>query len=239
VNAVSSENEWEIFGYAFDDKNKNGVRDEGEQGIFNVTISLLDEQYNPINTTATDEDGNYTFGLKPSGEYIIKARTREPQRNLNTTDAMQYSVITDDDLVINFGFYRLAILSLHKNTYPYGDPGTFNFTIQQNGEQEQIHLESWDFHTFYANEGTCEISEIVPSGYVLTKIVIIEYGSKNSVVDLSSNLARVEVDYNEDVYVEYLNERTPDFVIPEYPLGTVLAIAACVIALLLAYWKPR
>ncbi len=59
-----------LAGSVFVDSNNNGVRDPGEPGIANVTLSVTGTDIGeaPVNATATtDADGNYLFGgLNPS-----------------------------------------------------------------------------------------------------------------------------------------------------------------------------
>ncbi len=54
------------------DVNGNGVQDVGEPGVADVTINLLDDEGNVIETTTTDENGNYSFTDLPPGDYQIE-----------------------------------------------------------------------------------------------------------------------------------------------------------------------
>ncbi|MCB0559738.1 MAG: hypothetical protein KDD09_12385, partial [Phaeodactylibacter sp.] len=54
------------------DSDHDGVQDTGEPGVANVTVNLLDDMGNIINTTATGNDGSYSFtGLLP-GTYSVQ-----------------------------------------------------------------------------------------------------------------------------------------------------------------------
>lgn len=63
----------------FADGNANGIQDQGEAGVPNVTVNLLDAEGNPVTdqdgtprTTTSDDQGNYSFGDLPTGGYIVE-----------------------------------------------------------------------------------------------------------------------------------------------------------------------
>ena len=63
----------------FSDDNGDGLQDAGEPGVPGVVVNLLDADGNPVNdadgnpvTTTTDENGNYSFGELPEGQYSVQ-----------------------------------------------------------------------------------------------------------------------------------------------------------------------
>ncbi|MBV7534453.1 carboxypeptidase regulatory-like domain-containing protein [Duganella sp. sic0402] len=54
----------------WEDKNGNGVQDDGEAGIVGVKVDLKDENGNVVKTTTTGADGKYSFTVDP-GKYAI------------------------------------------------------------------------------------------------------------------------------------------------------------------------
>ena len=57
--------------WVWQDSNNDGVQQEGEPGLPNVEVALLNANDTPITTTRTDTDGRYTFeGLIP-GDYAV------------------------------------------------------------------------------------------------------------------------------------------------------------------------
>lgn len=57
------------------DSNGNHLQDDGEPGVMDVPVSLLDSDFNVAQTTATDAAGNYYFGLNdvdPNTEFQIR-----------------------------------------------------------------------------------------------------------------------------------------------------------------------
>lgn len=54
----------------WEDTNANGIQDAGELGIAGVTVILKDSIGNPLTTTTTDSNGNYSFSVDP-GTYSV------------------------------------------------------------------------------------------------------------------------------------------------------------------------
>ena len=85
----------------FLDTNNNGQPDDGE-GIEGVVVKLIDENGNQIDTTTTDENGNYWFGgLDPTAEYTVMVDTTTlPPGLVNTVDP---DGTTDSMSVVDLG----------------------------------------------------------------------------------------------------------------------------------------
>jgi hypothetical protein len=67
-----------IGDFVFEDKNGDGIQDDGEGGVEGITVTLLDKNGTPILdgtgnpiTTTTDADGKYSFEVIP-GTYSVK-----------------------------------------------------------------------------------------------------------------------------------------------------------------------
>ncbi len=60
-----------IGDFIWEDSNKNGVQDGGEDGLQNITITLYDGDNNKLGSTQTDENGKYEFSNLKNGEYYI------------------------------------------------------------------------------------------------------------------------------------------------------------------------
>ena len=81
-NVVSQVVERKIEGIAWEDSNRNGLKDEGEQVLSNVEISLTDElgqqvidvNGNKVTSIKTDENGYYKFENLPKGEYYVQVK---------------------------------------------------------------------------------------------------------------------------------------------------------------------
>ncbi len=77
----------------WNDTDLDGVQDENEMGVYNVTVELIDAETNEvIATTTTDATGNYYFDDVEPGKYIVHF---VPSTNWEIVDADQ----GDDDTV--------------------------------------------------------------------------------------------------------------------------------------------
>ncbi|MCI9888961.1 carboxypeptidase regulatory-like domain-containing protein [Micrococcales bacterium 31B] len=56
----------------WEDKNGNGVQDQGEPGVAGVTVNLLDKDGAVIDTTTTDAEGHYIFTDLQPGDYVVE-----------------------------------------------------------------------------------------------------------------------------------------------------------------------
>ena len=109
------------------DGNANGIQDNGEVGIADVTIRLYDGSNNELATTTSDGDGLYSFeGLLP-GDYYLKFDIPEAYNiltqkgagsdgekdsdvDLNGTTELTTLEIGEDDTSWDMGLYRLVSL---------------------------------------------------------------------------------------------------------------------------------
>ena len=66
----------QVGDFVFEDLNKDGIQDDGEPGIPNVTVKLQDPLGNTLDIITTDENGNYNFTVvAPDGMYKIMFNT--------------------------------------------------------------------------------------------------------------------------------------------------------------------
>jgi hypothetical protein len=56
--------------FVWNDVNRNGIQDAGEPGLSGIMVNLLNDDGDVLNTTTTDNDGNYSFETLP-GEYRV------------------------------------------------------------------------------------------------------------------------------------------------------------------------
>ena len=61
----------------FEDSNGNGLQDEGEPGLPDVVIHLVDESGNRVATTTSDANGEYEFQEIPPGSYSIQVELED------------------------------------------------------------------------------------------------------------------------------------------------------------------
>ncbi|MBZ8175009.1 SdrD B-like domain-containing protein [Staphylococcus delphini] len=100
----------------WEDLNKDGIQDDNEPGIANVTVTLTDADGNVVGTRVTDTNGNYLFEDVKPGEYTVTFETPEgytpTQTGQGTTDndsngtSTKVTVGDSDDLSLDSGFYK-------------------------------------------------------------------------------------------------------------------------------------
>lgn len=94
---TTAKNLGSISGLYWDDTNKNGIQDEGENTYFaGQTVILTDENGEQLATTKTDEDGKYIFErLDANGNKYRIQFTKVNHRDFTTPDAGDKTPATD------------------------------------------------------------------------------------------------------------------------------------------------
>ena len=88
----------EIVGTIFNDKNEDGMQGAGEIGITGVTVVLLNDTGNPIATTFTDSNGNYSFTDILTGNYQILIDKDTNTSTSTDANSVDNFVITEQDM---------------------------------------------------------------------------------------------------------------------------------------------
>lgn len=60
--------------FVWEDLNANGIQDEDEPGLEDVVLELIDSADEVVNTTTSDQGGNYSFSGIAPGEYYIRVQ---------------------------------------------------------------------------------------------------------------------------------------------------------------------
>lgn len=60
-----------LSGYVYHDRDDDGQRETGEEGLGGVTVTLLDDQGQTVAATTTDAQGAYTFSRLSAGVYAV------------------------------------------------------------------------------------------------------------------------------------------------------------------------
>ncbi len=101
----------------WEDTNKDGIQDDNEPGIANVTVTLKDADGNIIGTEVTDENGKYLFKDVTEGEYTIDFETPNGYTptitgqgflNNDSNGTTAKILVDDNDLTIDSGFYKVT-----------------------------------------------------------------------------------------------------------------------------------
>lgn len=106
-----------LTGIAFDDKNANGIQDEGEEGLPGVTVTLDLLNDGSVNfTTVTGEDGGFAFTGIPDGKHSVAASLEgysptTPNPVLFTVNAANPGPDAPQVVTNLFGFAKSAVVS--------------------------------------------------------------------------------------------------------------------------------
>jgi uncharacterized protein (DUF2141 family) len=89
----------------FNDTNNNGSIDSGETGIPNVNLTLRNADGQIVDTTTSNNNGNYIFTGLPLGNYTVE--TTRPQNftpTTQTTIPANLTTANPDNINVDFGF---------------------------------------------------------------------------------------------------------------------------------------
>ncbi len=136
-----------IGNFVWNDLNQNGIQDNGEVGVPDVTVNLMDCSGNVIKTTSTDNSGFYLFDSLEAGDYKIEfvlpdGYNFSPQ-DAGTDDALDSDAdpntgittcttlsIGEEDLSWDAGIYRPATEKASIGDYVWED-------LNANGIQDE------------------------------------------------------------------------------------------------------
>jgi len=141
--------------YIWHDSNVDGIQDDSELGIEGVVVKLFDSTMFFLDSTISDESGNYLFSNLVPGIYIIKIADANFENSgvLENSESKKWylspkesgeqsflSVTVElgkaENLDIDFGFFYTCMI-LHKSgpdTVSAGDLITYNFKVDNCGD---------------------------------------------------------------------------------------------------------
>jgi hypothetical protein len=175
-----------IGDFVWEDLDADGIQDAGEPGIQGVTVNLLDDNGNTLETTTTDPTGFYEFTDLVPGDYIVEfatpagfSATPADQGGDDTVDSDanladgRTATITinqgDDNPTIDAGFYRSAAIGNFvwedidgDGVQDAGEPGIENVTVTlQDDNGNTLATTTTDATGFY------EFTNLTPGDYVV------------------------------------------------------------------------
>lgn len=173
----------EISGYKFNDENKNGEFDEGEQKMADWEIELFDDinATSSIASTTTDSKGNYIF-KGYIGDYWVKEVQREGwiQTNLASTTATTTISTTTPFAEVNFGNWEYKTISGYKyndlnrdGEWDSGEIGIGGWTIKLTNASTSFTTTTIidTATTSTTTLGSYKFNELEPGVYIITEIM--------------------------------------------------------------------
>ncbi|MCP4105010.1 MAG: Cna B-type domain-containing protein [Desulfobacteraceae bacterium] len=162
-----------VSGKVFNDTNGNGKQDSGENGLGSVTVELVDESGQVIETVTTVADGSYSFADITEGVYTI--RETDPTGFVSTTDnEVTVSVSAGGAGTANFGDQQEILSSITgiawddvngNGTQDQGESGLGGVTIELLDSEGNL----MDVATTAA-DGTYVLEDVIPGAYTVQEI---------------------------------------------------------------------
>jgi hypothetical protein len=175
-----------IFGYKFDDRNGNGIWDQGEFGIENWTIYMWWDGNETPEVAKTDANGYYEFnGILPD-VVLVYEEDKDGWTHTNETWEMFTIRSGTERRIHDFGNFQNVRICIFKyedvngnGRFDEGDkplPG-WNFTITGPGQQTPLNLTTnetgWACVTL-TGAGMFTVSEVLKAGWVNTTPVSLQ-----------------------------------------------------------------
>jgi protocatechuate 3,4-dioxygenase beta subunit len=176
-----------LGGFVYADQNDNGVKDAGENGLPNITVSLTgtDDTGHAVNLTqATAADGSYNFaGLRPgtyalsetgSDGYLDGKATIGSQGGTAGQDTLTNIVVTPGVVGVNNNFGELSATSLSGFVYvdsnnngvkDPGEAGVSGATVTLTGTDDEGH--AVNLTQTSAADGSYGFNNLRPGSYSL------------------------------------------------------------------------
>jgi hypothetical protein len=178
-----------IGDFVWEDRNANGIQDDGEPGIPNVLVRLFNQSNIQINSMLTGPNGYYLFSNLQEGSYSVgftklfgyQATTKDAGDDTRDSDADIVTGLTspiflnagEQNLTIDAGFYRLARIGdfvwEDRNVNGLQDdfePGLPNVTVNLTGTDAKGAIVNQS--TMTNGSGMYEFTNLVPGNYSVT-----------------------------------------------------------------------
>jgi|GEM_PF-811773 len=97
-----------IQGVVYEDGNRNGQRDAGEEGLPGVRLTLAGDELNEAKETVSDNDGEFRFLDLLPGNYVLSAseKTLSARTTFTTEKELSVDLKPGESFQANFGTYQ-------------------------------------------------------------------------------------------------------------------------------------
>jgi len=166
-----------ISGMKYNDNNGNGQRDNGENGLINWKIKLSGAK---MDSTLTDESGNYSFSNLMSGDYVVSEQQQSGwmQTMPSTPGTYSLTIVSGSTLSgKDFGNLQLSTISgvifLDQDgdgVKDNGEVGIAGWKIRLTGNKiDSVFSDANGAYIFNSIQaGNYVVSEVIQAGWVQT-----------------------------------------------------------------------
>jgi len=151
-----------VQGVVFNDINRNGSQDKGEEGIQNVIIRLEDRS-----ATKTDENGYYQFSRVEVGGHLVTLDVRRipAEYDIISPEKVRIEVRLRETVQVNFPLIAVGRIE-----------GRIIFDANGNGKTDPdeqgvsdvlVVLEPGDLNTYTNGDGKFTLENVLPGRYVM------------------------------------------------------------------------
>ncbi|MFN3152565.1 SdrD B-like domain-containing protein [Bremerella sp.] len=181
-----------LSGYVYHDRNVNGVKNAGEEGIANVTITLINTDTNETFFTTTDENGYYEFlNLVPGNYRVVETHPITYQDGtdaagtingsvrgvaVNPGDEINSIAIGSDEHGINYNFGEFLYASISGTVRLTDEDGNCDFdsATERPVVGATIHLYDADGNLLKSTvtdaNGDYFFGELLPGTYTVVEV---------------------------------------------------------------------
>ncbi|MDA7951614.1 MAG: hypothetical protein MPJ24_09020 [Pirellulaceae bacterium] len=184
-----------VSGYVYHDRNDNGLKEVGEEGIAGVTLNIAPVGGGIPSTgptsVVTDANGFYEFvGLNPGTEYRISEEQdsryidgKDTLGTVNTVatgsvfsnDVLQVGITPSEAIGVDYNFGELMYTEIHGNVHitdKYGDCNTANHDVRPYaGAVIKLYDSQGNFlsSTTTDSQGKYSFSQLMPGEYTVVE----------------------------------------------------------------------
>ncbi|RAN65293.1 SdrD B-like domain-containing protein, partial [Dolosigranulum pigrum] len=232
ASSIPNKVTYSIGNKVWNDQNKNGIQDSEELGIPDVKVDLVNSNGELVETTRTNNNGEYRFDNLVSGKYFVQFGTPDgfvptiKNVNNNQNDTMDsdglvvpVEINNSNNMTIDSGFYR-KVYSIGDKVWVDSDKngiqdteerGLAGVTVKLVDEFGNVQTTTTKSNGEYRfdnlDEGTYQVIFETPKGYEATK----PYQGDNRDQDSNGSTTTIKVTPQNPFFDENRHNPTVDF----------------------------